>query len=245
MERDKPKSKEKVDGKKLLEDVDIVLFDLDAVVAHTAIPAIGRIKSILIDELGSDVNLDFHPTDIEIFGQASVWAIERGLSGERLENLEEEVWGDISIYTDAELIEGSVETVLGIRKAKKKVEFHTSRPAGSRSYTLDWMLEKMPDFSEDTLTTIDDIDSTRDEIKADNAIRKAKEHGTVLIIDDSPRHVRTIIERAQEEDVDVWAILVPYGKIEVPKDLLDNDRIIIVEREDENQGIGKVLDFLI
>jgi hypothetical protein len=245
MEREKPGGKEYIEGKVLMEEVDIVLFDLDAVIANTAIPAIERIKNILKEELGPDVNLDFHPSDIERFGQATVWAKERGLTGERLENIEKEVWGDVSIYEEAELIEDSVETVLGIRSAEKKVEFHTSRPKGSRLYTLDWLSENVPSVSEQELTTVDDMDSTRNEIKADNAVRKAKEHGTVLVIDDSPRHVRLILQRAQEENVDVWAILVPYGKVIVDEDLLENDRLIVIERENENQGIGKVLDYLI
>lgn len=244
-ERPKRPIREKIDGPRLLQEVNLVLFDLDQVVAHSAVKAIEELKKILVEKLGDDVDLDFSASEITGFGQATIWALDRGYPRESVESLEEGVWG-IDILQKADPIQGAIEIINWLTGVlKKEVGFHTSRSFDAKQMTQNWLASRISNFSNDLLEIRDRNDKREKHVfKAHNAVNKAKERGAVLAIEDSPDHARRILELADEEGVEIWVILVPYAKVPVDEDLREHEQLIVLDRNPETPDLWVVYEFL-
>lgn len=236
---------ENISGRELLERVNLILVDLDAVVIHSGVTAVEKLKDILVQELGAGVDLNFTVAEVDHYDQIRTWAKQRGLAGKRLEGIEREIWDDDGVLNNADPINGAIELIQKLKEENQKtVEFHTSRTSGLKNITFEWLLLRVPNILESDLTTAEDLGVGRYEVKPINVVRKAKEYGAVLVIEDDPVHAERILELADKEGVDVWLILIPYARIAANDDLLEDNRLLLIERQDESQGIWKLHEYL-
>ncbi len=236
--------REEIDGPRLLQGVNLVLFDLDQVVVESAAEVVEELKEILVEKLGDDVDLDFSASEITGPGQAIIWALDRGYPGESVKSLDKRVWG-IDILQRADPIQGAIEIINWLTGVlKKEVGFHTSRPFYAERKTQDWLASRISNFSNDLLAIRKNDEEEKHVFKARNAVNKAKKHGAVLVIEDSPDHARRILELADEEGVEIWVILVPYAKVPVDEDLREHEQLIVLDRNLETQDLWVVYEFL-
>ena len=81
--------------------------------------------------------------------------------------------------------------------------------------------------------------------KADVLIKAAQKYGSAVLVDDSPAHVEKILELVESsgKNPNIHVILVPYAKVQVPKELSTNPNVIVIHRG-MNQSIKPVQEYL-
>jgi len=232
----------KITGPELLAKVNLVIFDLDGIIFHSGKVAVADLKNRLITEVGSGVDLNFTEADIENFGQLAMWAEKRGYPKEKLNGLEMALWDSVQNLSRAEAIEGAKDLVQSVA-GSTKIEFHTSRPVGAKTLTVKMLVEKF-EVDSSLLAIRGNENEDRSLFKPKNAAKKAKRHGPVLVVEDIPDNARKILEYADKERVEVWSLLIPYAKIDVPDDLLMHPRLVCLRRNSESQSVERAVRYL-
>lgn len=236
--------KKEIDGRKLLEDVEIVLFDLDSTVVDTIKSGIKRFKEVLVELKGEDVDLNFDDKDFSRWDQFNIWALERDIDKDTAAAFQN-IWNEYNVMQEADPINGMVELIEKISQKKKEIAFPTSRPRDLEQLTLNWLSEKIQ--IESPLLYIRKENDTVDglEFKASVVVKKAQEHfGKAMYIEDFPSHALYVLKKAKKEDVNVWVILAPYPNVSIDEELYQFDNLIMIQR-DEDLGLTGLKDFLI
>lgn len=234
----------KVSGPELLDGVDLILFDLDGIIFHPHKTVVSELKKILVNEFGSEVDLNFSESQIAMYDHLSIWAKERGMDHQRAYALERTLWDNPELLTRCELIDGAKDLVDWLIDEKRKlVMAHTSRPSEELiARTTKKALEQVRPGLRVAMRVNNDSD--RHMFKAKNAISRSIDYGRILAIEDMSSHAQNILTLADSYAMDIWVLLIPYGLSPVPQELLAHPRLISIERKSEDQGIRRAISYL-
>ena len=221
----------------------VVLNDLDNTTFNTGVCGVNVFRQLLVEELGQGVDLNFEADHAYKWDQLSDWAIKRGVSESRAGELEGMVWGDVSFYQMIKPLAGASELIDWLVDNEIDLRFHTSRPAQRRAATYRNIKEHFPKvYSPFSIDIRASSDEDRMSFKSRNAIRWVKEYGRVVFVDDNPDDAEMMLKAT--EGLEIFGILVPFGKVAVNDYLLNHDRLIIIPGDFIDRGLWGVYEYL-
>ena len=208
----------------------IIFYDMDGILADT--------PKVVHKKFSLDNNLDAKPSEINSWDYLTKLAIVAGLDSDKIKHAEDD-WYKAEILSQAQnylYINPVLEKTLKLFSPTRNFVL-TSREPFLTDSTIDWINLKYPKILTKNILIRKDEKIKPTEFKANEIKSRALNAPWVIIIDDSTKYIKSIIDTGIDN---LLAINIPLGRI---KPDFTHPQLVVIKRfPDDIQGMYPLLN---